>query len=147
VAQWASLLMIRFGTEAHMPYEIEPFVLAVVVALASAWLIAVRVILRVGERGQRVWVWLVTLAVGIAAGGFGAMIVADLVEPPRTITGMIQSLGDFRDRKNAPAYSVVVNGTTYWVRQTDYGKLQVGERIRGQAGAAFNFLRRVEVLH
>jgi NO-binding membrane sensor protein with MHYT domain len=146
VPEWASLLMTRIGTEVRMPHEIEPFVLAVVVALASAWLIAVRVILRVGEKRQRVWVWLVTLVVAIAAVGFGAMIVTDLVEPPRTITGMIQSLGDFKDRKNVPAYKVVVNGTTYWAKKTDYEKLQVGERIRGQAGATFNFLERVEVL-
>jgi hypothetical protein len=147
VARWASLLVTRLGTEAHMPHEIEPFVLAVVVALASAWLIAARVILRVGEKRQRVWVWLVTLVVAIAAVGFGAMIVTDLVAPPRMITGMIQSLGDPADRKNVPAYRVVVNGTTYWVRQTDYQKLQVGERIRAQAGATFNFLQRVEVVH
>jgi glucan phosphoethanolaminetransferase (alkaline phosphatase superfamily) len=129
-----------------MPHEIEPFVLAVVVALTSAWLIAVRVILRVSEKWQRVWVWLVTLVVAIAAVGFVAMIVMDLVAPPRMITGMIQSLGDSAERKNVPAYRVVVNGTAYWVRQTDYQKLQVGERIRGQAGATFNFLQRIEVV-
>jgi hypothetical protein len=136
--------MTLVGTEAQMPREIEPFVLAVVVALAAAWIVAVRVILRIGEKGQKVWVWLVTLCGAAAAFGFAAMIVADLVEPPRTITGTVQSLGDATDRKTVPAYSVVVSGTRYGIRRTDYEKLQIGERIRGQAGATFNFLQRVE---
>jgi len=129
-----------------MPREIEPFVLAIVLALASAWLVSVRVILKVGEKGQKIWVWLVTLCGGAAAVGFAAMIVMDLVEPPRTITGTVQSLGDSTDRKSVPVYKVVVGGATYGVRQADYEKLQVGERVRGQAGATFNFLQRVEVV-
>ena len=146
VSRWASLVMTLVGGEVHMPREIEPFVLAIVLALASAWLVSVRVILRVGEKGQKIWVWLVTLCGAAAAFGFTAMIVMDLVGPPRTITGTVQSLGDSTDRKSVPAYKVVVGGTTYGVRQTDYEKLQVGERVRGQAGATFNFLQRVEVL-
>jgi len=133
------------GTEVQMPREIEPFVLAIVVALAVAWVVAVRVILRIGDKGQKIWVWLVTLCGAAAALGFVSMIVADLVAPPRTITGTVQSLGDVTDRKTVPVYSVVVSGTTYGIRRTDYQKLQIGERIRGQAGAAFNFLQRVEV--
>jgi hypothetical protein len=146
VIRWASVVVTLVGTEAHMPHEIEPFVLAVVMALAAAWLVAVRVILRVGEHGQKIWVWLVTLCGAAAACGFAAMIVADLVEPPRTITGTVQSLGDTTDRKTVSAYRVVIGGTSYGIRRTDYEKLQIGERIRGQAGATFNFLQRVEVV-
>jgi hypothetical protein len=145
VIRWASLVVSLVGTEAQMPREIEPFVLAIVVALAVAWIVAVRVILRVGEKGQKIWVWVVTVCGAAVACGFAAMIVADLVEPPRTITGTVQSLGDVTDRNTSPAYSVVVSGTTYGIRRTDYQKLQIGERIRGQAGATFNFLQRVEV--
>jgi len=130
----------------HMPPEVEPFVLAVVVALASAWIFAFRVILRIGEKWQNVWVSLVTAVVVTAALGIAALITADLLGRPRTISGTVQSLGDATDRMKVPAYKVVVDGTTYWARRGDCEKLQVGERIRGQAGASFNFLRRVEVL-
>jgi hypothetical protein len=134
----------------HMPPEVEPFVLAVVVALASAWIVAFRVIVRVGEKGQNAWVSLVTVMVVTAALGFSALVARDLLGRPRTITGTVQSLGNAveraADRKKLPAYKVVVNGTTYWARRADYERLQVGERIRGQAGASFNFLRRVDVL-
>jgi hypothetical protein len=136
-------LLARAGT---MPPEVEPFILAVVVALAAAWVLAFRLILRVGEPRQKFWVSLVTVLVIVAALGFVALITTDLVGRPRTIAGTVQSLGGATDRKNVPTYSIVVNGTTYWLRRTDYEKLQIGERIRGQAGAAFNFLRRVEVL-
>ncbi len=129
-----------------MPPEVEPFVLAVVVALASAWIFAFRVILRVGEKWQNVWVSLVTVAVVSVALGFGALITTDLVGRPRTITGVVQSLGTVADRTQVPTYKVVVDGTTYWARRADHEKLQVGERIRGQAGARFNFLRRVDPL-
>jgi len=139
------MMVTLVGTEAQMPREIEPFVLAIVVALAAAWIVAVRVILRIGEKRQKIWVWVVTVCGAAAAFGFASMIVADLVAPPRTITGTVQSLGDVTDRKTVPAYRVVVSGTSYGIRRTDYEKLQIGERIRGQAGATFNFLQRVEV--
>lgn len=129
-----------------MPPEVEPFVLAVVVALASAWMLAFRTIVRIGEKWQKVWVSLVTVVVVTAAVGFTALLATDLLGRPRTITGTVQSLGDRPDGTSVPAYKVVVDGTTYWTRRADYEKLQVGARVRGQAGAAFNFLRRVETL-
>lgn len=129
-----------------MPPEVEPFALAVDVALTSAWVFAFRVILRIGEKWQNVWVSLVTVVVVTAGLGFAALITMDLVGRPRTITGTVQSLGNATDQKKAPAYKLVIDGTTYWARRADYEKLQIGERIRGQAGATFNFLRRVEVL-
>jgi hypothetical protein len=141
------LLVIRSALEVvHMPPEVEPFVLAVVVALTSAWIFAFRVILRIGERWQNVWVSLVTVVVVTAALGFAAVITMDLLGRPRTITGTVESLGNATDRKKVSAYKLVVDGTTYWARRADYEKLQIGERIRGKAGAIFNFLRRVEVL-
>ena len=129
-----------------MPPEVEPFVLVVVVALATAWIFAFRVILKVGETRQNVWVSLVTIVVIAAALGFAALVTTDLLGRPRTITGTVQSLGTDTDRKTVPAYKVVVDGTTYWARRADHEKLQVGERIRGQAGASFNFLRRIDPL-
>ncbi len=129
-----------------MVRELEPFVFAIVVALVSAWIVACRVILRVGERWQKVWVWVATIAVMSAGLGYAALIVTDLFGPPKTVTGAVQSLGTFGDPKSGSAYQVVVNGSSYWVKAADYGKLQIGQRIRGQAGAAFNFLQRVEVL-
>lgn len=135
-------LLARAGT---MPPEVEPFVLVVVLALASAWVFAFRVILRVGEPRQKIWLSLVTVLVVVAAIGFVALITMDLFGRPRTVTGTVQSLAGAADRKNVPTYSIVVDGTTYGLRRSDYEKLQIGERIRGQAGAAFNFLRRVEV--
>jgi hypothetical protein len=135
--------MTRAAMEVLMPPEVEPFVLAVVIALASAWIFTFRVILKVGEKWQNVWVSLVTVAVVTAALGIAALITTDLVGRPRTITGTVQSLGTVADRK-VPAYKVVVDGTTYWARRADHEKLQVGERIRGQAGASFNFLRRID---
>jgi hypothetical protein len=129
-----------------MPREMEPFVIAVVLVLTAAWAAALGVILRAGERGQRVWTWCFSLAVIGAALGFSALIVLDAVRPPRTITGTVQSMGDAGDAGNDASYTVVVNGRTYALRRADLQKLQVGERIRAEAGAVFNFLQRVEPL-
>ena len=129
-----------------MPPELEPFVLAIVVGLCFAWVVALRAMLRIATTWQRVWVWVVTAA-GLSAGiGYAALIAKDLGGAPRTIMGTVESLGIVGDRARDPSYTVVVNGTGYWLKRADYQKLQIGHHIRGRAGAAFNTLQRVEVL-
>ena len=129
-----------------MPREMELFVVAVIVGLAAAWVTAVRVTLRIAEKSQRVWVWAVTVGVITLAVGCAAVVAIDRFMPPRIITGTVQALGDGPDRRNVLAYTVVLEGGTYWVRRGDYDKLQIGERIRGQAGAALNFLDHIEIV-
>ena len=129
-----------------MPREMEPFVIVVVLALAAAWVAALGVILRAGERGQRIWTWCFSVAVIGAALGFSTLIALDAFTPPRTVTGTVQAVGDAADTHNDASSTVVVNGRTYALRRGDLEKLQVGERIRGQAGAVFDFLQRVEPL-
>ena len=129
-----------------MPREVELFILMVVLGLAAAWVAALRAILNIAENHQKAWVWLVTAVIVGAALGCAALVAADRFLPPRTITGTVRALGDGPDRNNVLAYTVVLEGGTYWVRRADYDKLQVGERIRGQAGATLNFLERIEVI-
>jgi len=129
-----------------MPSEVELFVVAVVLSLAAAWVAAFRVVLRIAQGGQRTWAWLVTVVIVAGALGCAALVAADRFMPPRTITGTVRALGDGPDRNSVLAYTVVLDGRTYWVRRADYSKLQIGERIRGQAGATLNFLDRIEVL-
>jgi hypothetical protein len=129
-----------------MPRELELFILIVVLSLAAAWLAAFCVILEIAERRQRAWVWLVTVVIVTVALGCAALVAADRFMPPRTITGTVRALGDGSDRNSVLAYTVVVDGGTYWVRRADYNRLQIGERIRGQTGAALNFLERIEVI-
>jgi len=129
-----------------MPREVELFILIVVLSLAVAWVAALRVILKIAAGWQKTWVWLVTVVIVAAALGCAALVAADQFMPPRTITGTVRALGDGPDRRNVPAYTVVLEGGTYWVRRADYEKLQIGERIRGRAGATLNFLERIEVI-
>ena len=129
-----------------MPREVELFILTVVLTLAAAWVAAFRVILKIAEGRQRTWVWLVTVVIVTAALGCAALVAADRFMPQRTITGTVRALGDGPDRNSVLAYTVVVDGGTYWVRRADYNRLQIGERIRGQAGATLNFLERIEVI-
>ncbi len=129
-----------------MPREVELFIVMVVLSLAVAWVAALRVILKIAEGWQKTWVWLVTVVIVTAALGCAALVAADQFMPPRTITGTVRALGDGPDRRNVAAYTVVLEGGTYWVRRADYEKLQIGERIRGRAGATLNFLERIEVI-
>lgn len=129
-----------------MPREVELFVVTVVLSLAAAWVAAFRVILRIAEGRQRIWVWLLTVVIVAGSLGCAALVVADRFMPQRTIIGTVRALGDGPDRNSVLAYTVVLDGHTYWVRRTDYSRLQIGERIRGQAGATLNFLDRIEVL-
>lgn len=129
-----------------MPREVELFVVAVVVSLAAAWVAASRVVLGIAEGGQRIWVWLVTAVIVGGSLGCAALVAADRLMPPRTITGTVRALGDGPDRTSVLAYTVVLDGGTYWVPRADYSRLQIGERIRGRAGAMLNFLDRIEVL-
>ncbi len=129
-----------------MPREVEWFVVAVVVSLAAAWVAALRVLSTIAEGGQRIWLWLVTPVIAGTALGCAALVAADHVMPPRAITGTVRGLGDGPDRNNVLAYTVLLNGSTYWVRRADYNRLQIGEHIRGRAGATLNFLERIEVV-
>jgi hypothetical protein len=129
-----------------MPREVEWFVVIVVVSLAAAWVAAFRLILTIAEGGQRIWLWLATAVIAGASLGCAGLVAADHFMPPRTITGTVRALGDGPDRNNVLAYTVLLDGSTYWVRRADYTRLQIGERIRGQAGATLNFLERIEVL-
>jgi hypothetical protein len=129
-----------------MPREAELFVVTVALSLAAAWVAAFRVIVRVAEGPQRIWVWLVTVVIVAGSLGCAALVAADRLMPPRTITGTVRALGDGPDRNAVLAYTVVLDGRTYWVRRADYRRLQIGEHIRGQAGATLNFLDRIEVL-
>ena len=129
-----------------MPREVEWFVVFVVVSLAGAWVAAFRVILTIAEGGQRIWLWLVTALIAGAALGCAALVAADHFMPPRTITGTVRGLGDGPDRNSALAFTVLLDGSTFWVRRDDYNRLQIGERIRGRAGATLNFLERIEVI-
>jgi hypothetical protein len=129
-----------------MPREMEFFIVVVVLSLTAAWVAAFRVILKIAESRQRAWAWFVTALIVGGALGCAALVAADRFMPPRTITGTVRALGDGPDRNSVLAYTVVLDGSTYWVRRADYTKLQIGERIRGQAGAALNFLDRIEVM-
>ncbi len=129
-----------------MPREVEWFVVIVVVSLAAAWVMAFRVILTIAEGGQRIWLWLVTAVIAGASLGCAGLVAADHFMPQRTITGTVRALGDGPDRNSVLAYTVLLDGSTYWVRRADYNRLQIGERIRGRAGAALNFLERIEVI-
>ena len=129
-----------------MPPEMEPFVIAIVLALAGAWLIALTVILRVGERGQRIWAWCFSVLIVGGALGFSALVVLDVTRPARAVTGTVQSVGDLAEPRGLASDVVVIDGRPYGVRRADLQKLQVGEHIRGQAGALFDFLQRVETL-
>lgn len=129
-----------------MPREVEWFVVFVVVSLAGAWVAALRVILTIAEGGQRVWLWLITAVIACASLGCAGLVAADHFMPPRTITGTVRALGDGPDRNSVLAYTVLLDGSTFWVRRDDYNKLQIGERIRGRAGATLNFLERIEVI-
>jgi hypothetical protein len=91
-----------------------------------------------------VWTWCFSAAVTAAALGFSTLIVLDMVRPQRTITGRVQSVGDPGDVRTDASYMVVVDGESYALRRGDLQKLQVGERIRAEMGAVFNFLQRVE---
>lgn len=129
-----------------MPREMEFFIVMVVLSLTAAWVAAFRVILKIAESRQRAWAWFATALIVGGALGCAALVAADRFMPPRTITGTVRALGDGPDRNSVLAYTVVLDGSTYWVRRADYTKLQIGERIRGQAGAALNFLDRIEVM-
>lgn len=129
-----------------MPREVEWFVVFVVLSLAGAWVAALRVILTIAEGGQRVWLWLITAVIAGASLGCAGLVAADHFMPPRTITGTVRALGDGPDRNSVLAYTVLLDGSTFWVRRDDYNKLQIGERIRGRAGATLNFLERIEVI-
>lgn len=129
-----------------MPREMELFIVVVVVILAAAWVAAFRVIVKIAEPRQRAWAWFVTVLIAAGALGCAALVAADRLMPPRTITGTVRALGDGPDRNSVLAYTVVLDGRTYWVRRADYAQLQIGERIRGRAGAALNFLDHIEVM-
>ena len=127
-----------------MPPEAEPFLVAVVLALAAAWAAALRVMLRIGSRGQPIGACGASALVVGGALGFCALVVLDATRPPRAITGTVESVGDPGESRGLASDVVVIDGRTYGVRRRDLEKLQVGEKVRGQTGALFDFLQRVD---